>query len=108
MSVPRLGDRDRQIVIQRDQGATQSATGQPVTNWQTLYTLWAAVQPVYGMEAYRSQRVTASQVRVFTTEYVAGITAKDRISYESKYWNITNIAELGRQEGLEITAEVVE
>lgn len=102
-----IGRMDRQIIIQRVT-ETRDSIGGLVETWSTLVSLWAQEIPVGGSEALRAGRTTATETSKFVSWYYAGITSKDRISYNSKIWNIVNLREIGLREGLEITAEVVQ
>lgn len=98
---------NRQIVIQRVT-ETRDTIGGVVETWATLVSLWAQETPIGGSEALRANRTTATETSKFVFWYYSGLTSKDRISYNSKIWNILNIREIGLREGLEITAEVVQ
>ncbi len=101
----KAGKMDRKIVFQRDNGTTEDAIGHPIKNYQTLRTEWASVEPVSGSEAFKSGRDLGERVARFTCHYFAGLTEKDRISYDSEYWDIQYIREIGRKELLEVMAQ---
>lgn len=98
------GRRDRQIIIQRST-LSETVIGAPDETWSTLYTLWADVEPVGGKEQLSSGREMSARLNRFRILYRAGITEKDKISYDGRAWDILTIRETGRREGLEITAE---
>ena len=50
------------------------------------------------------QEVNVNRV-IWTIRYRTGLTALDRIEYDSQYYYITGIQELGRQEWLRIYTE---
>lgn len=100
------GKLDRTIVIQR-RTATPNDYNEEIYSWATLVTIKAAVLPALGWERFRSGREMSADTARFIVRYYSGITVKDRISYNSKTWDITGIAEMGRRRFLELTAEVV-
>lgn len=102
------GKMDRRILIE-SRSVARSASGEETETWSTFATVWARFQPMTGREFYSaggSQNVPAETAR-FTVRYLDGVTAQHRIVHGSKTWNIRNVAEIGRREGLEITAEAV-
>ena len=99
------GQMDRLIVIQRST-ATRDTVGQEIVTWSTHATVWAHVTPIGGSELLKNQRDVAPLTSKFVIRYISTITEKDRISYDSRYWDILAIRELGRREGMELTAEV--
>jgi SPP1 family predicted phage head-tail adaptor len=104
----KIGSMDRKIVIERSSSDTVDAAGAPVVTWATLYRIWAKVVPMSGSEALRLERQMSNQISRFFIRYVPDLDVSDRITYESKNWDILNIREIGRRESLEITAELVE
>lgn len=100
------GKLDRRIVIERAT-ETRDAIGGVTRTWATLTTVWAQEIPLPGKEMFQAGRETIVRVSRFIIRYVSGVTAKDRLNYDGKIWNITAVAELGRKTGLEILAEVV-
>lgn len=99
------GRMNRKVIIERVT-ETRDGIGGVTETWATQATVWAQQIPVGGSEALKAGRETASQTSKFLCWYVSGITEKDRLNFDSKYWNIINIKEIGYREGLEITAEV--
>lgn len=102
------GKMDRRIVIE-SRSVARSASGEETESWSTFATVWARFQPMTGREFYSAggaQNVPAETAR-FTVRYLAGVTPQHRITYDGKVWNIRNVAEVGRREGVEITAEAV-
>lgn len=95
------GRMDRQITIQgRDAG--ESVIGSPVNTWTNVATVWAEVQPVRGDEVVKLGKETASEMAKFIIRYRSDVSQTNRISYNSKIYNIQYVREFGRAEGLEI------
>lgn len=102
------GSLDRRIVIE-SRSVTRSESGEETETWATFATVWARKQPMTGREFYSAggaQNVPAETAR-FTVRWLTGITAQHRVVEGGKTWNIRNVAELGRKEGLELTAEAI-
>lgn len=101
------GNLDRRITIQRAT-YTQNALGeQIIATWNTLATVWAEVMPVSDGERIRALEVSAEITTRFRIRYsstVASVNPKDRISYDGRVYDISGVKEIGRREGLEITA----
>lgn len=108
MSKP-AGKRDRRIKIER-YTTTQNGLGEEIETWSALATVWANVVPISDGERIEAQQVNASISTRFTILYstdVDDVNPKDRIEYpvgSGTYYDIYGVKELGRREGLEITA----
>lgn len=102
----RAGRRDRKIIIERNSEGVADELGRPQPDWVTQHECWAEVNPISGVELLRMGKEVASKVNRFVILYVTGLLETDRISYESEYWDIMSFRELGRREGIEITAQV--
>lgn len=102
----RAGSLDRRIEIQR---ATESRDdlNNVVLTWATLRTVWAAKADVRDGERWAAMEVGAEVTTRFTirwSPYVADVNPKDRIRYGGRTYDIVAVKEIGRREGLEITA----
>lgn len=95
---------DRRITIE-EPTSTLAADGQPVDSWSTYREVWAEIKYGRGSEYFTAAQELAEQTATFRIWYDSGITKKMRISYNSLYWDILSIAELGYREGLEIIAQ---
>lgn len=100
------GKLDRRITLQR-YGITYNADNEPIEGFADLATVWASVQYASDGEKIRAAEVGATisirfQIRYSST--VAGINPKDRVIYDGKTFDISGVKELGRREGLEISA----
>jgi SPP1 family predicted phage head-tail adaptor len=97
---------DRRIVIETPT-ETQDSTGAAVATWTTLATVWAEVRPMTGKETFTADQVLGDATSIFIIRYRSDITDKMRISYGGNYYDIRYAREIGRREGLEITAQIV-
>jgi SPP1 family predicted phage head-tail adaptor len=69
--------------------------------------VWASKVDVSDGERLRADQVAANLTARFVVRhsaFAADLTAKDRIVYNGETFNIFGIKEIGRSEGLEITA----
>lgn len=97
---------DRRITLQR-YGVTYDSDNQPIEGFTDLATVWASVQYVSDGERVRAAEVGASITVRFQIRYsstVAVVNPKDRVVYGGKTFDISGVKELGRREGLEISA----
>ena len=100
------GKLDRRITLQRA-STTKNGFNEDVEAWGDIATVWASATPVSDAERVRAQQVGAVismrfQIRFSTA--VADLSPTDRLTYNGKTYNITAVKELGRRQGLEITA----
>lgn len=95
---------DRRIVFY-NQVETQSDTGFVTTGWTYYMGVWAYVRQTRGREYHEADNVNAEVIKYFRIRYRRNISPKMRIVYESRNYDILEIRELGRREGLLITAK---
>lgn len=94
---------DRRIRLERAT-STIDEFGREDKTWGLLSEVWARVEYGAGNETRLNMEVTAEQRRTFAIRWLDGLLVTDRVTYESRAWEILDIAELGRRDGLEITA----
>jgi SPP1 family predicted phage head-tail adaptor len=102
----RAGRLDRRITIERAT-ETRDAFNNPVLAWGPLATVWASVEHIRDSERWSAQEVGAAVQMRFQIRYsqaVADVNPKDRLTYEGREFDIVAVKELGRREGLELTA----
>lgn len=101
------GALDRRITIQREVQTGTDGFNVPITQWTDLATVWASVTPMSDGERWRAAEVSAEVTTRFLIRYssqVSTVNPKDRIQYEGRLYDIYGVKEVGRREGLEITA----
>lgn len=98
----RAGNLDRRIRLERAT-TEENDFGAEVKAWALLAEVWARVEYGAGNEVRTDMEVKAEQRRTFSIRW-RELLVTDRIVYESRVWEILDIAELGRRDGLEITA----
>lgn len=100
------GKLDRRISIQR-YGISYNADNEPIEGFTDLATVWASVQYASDGEKARAGEVAATVSVRFQTWWstaVSTVNPKDRVAYDGKVFDIVGVKELGRREGLEISA----
>lgn len=100
------GKMDQRITIER--ATTLADTfGTPVPSWSAYLSCWAEVRYGTGQERREAAQQVASAPATFRIRYsvaAAGIAEIDRIAHRGATWDIKSVVELGRNEGIEITA----
>ena len=97
---------DRRITFQTFT-TVQDAAGEPIKTWTDLITVSASKLDVTGRERFTARQELAEETTVFRIRYRTDINATHRIVYDSKTYDIEGLAELGRREGLDITATAI-
>ena len=97
-----IGKMDRFITIQTETN-TQDASGGNVKSWATFKQVWASKKDQSGAEGIEQARDTATTKTFFKIRYISNLTQKHRILFDSVYYDIEVIKELGRREGQELT-----
>ena len=100
------GKMDRKIVLQRFT-ETFDSYNESVKTWATLATRWASYEPISDGERFRASETAATLSARFVIRYssaVATLNPKNRLTFDGTTYEILHVKELGRREGLEITA----
>jgi SPP1 family predicted phage head-tail adaptor len=97
----RAGALDRRITIQA-LTVSQGATGGVVETWADLATVWAQWLPGAGNEKFVAPAVYAEASGRFRVRYRPGVTARNRVLYNGIEWDIIDIQEVGRRDGLDL------
>ena len=100
----RAGRRDRQVIIKRFT-TTENVVGAPEKVESTYATVWAAKIPMSGNEAVQLERETSTEIAGWEMLFDSAVTPKDWLEVDGKAWDILYIREVGREEGMIITAE---
>ncbi|MEN7549315.1 phage head closure protein [Rapidithrix thailandica] len=106
------GKLDRRITLERFT-VTQDDYGQEIKTWEVLASVWAAVnaesRQTKGNERFEAHQQVAVSEHIFQIRYLPGLTSttdeKMRIVYRNALYNILDVKEIGRREGLEIITE---
>ena len=70
------------------------ANGELVNTWADYVSLWASIEPLVGREYFTAKQFSAETTGKLRMRYFAGITAKMRIKFGTRYFNITGISNI--------------
>lgn len=116
----RAGPLDRFVTLQR-KSESYSDSGEPIEVWADVVSRWyASVRPIPGDERFAGEQWIARQQVEFRTRWaqeVSDLSPLDRVIYpapgldetegnpvESTVYDIMDVSEIGRREGLLIKA----
>ena len=103
MHSPKL---DRKITLQRAT-TTTNEYGEEVQTWGTLATVWASKKDVSDGERIAAAAASAEIGTRFQIRWDSSwsdLSPLDRVVYDGRTYNISAVKEIGRREGLEISA----
>lgn len=95
----RAGQLRHRIKIQ-EQARTSDGAGGSTIAWNTIATISARVLPLAGQELFEAQKQNPKVSHRVEARYRAGVTAKNRILFDSRILNIeavANLEERGRE-----------
>jgi len=82
---------------------SQDSSGAIVSAWSTHAVVMAAYEPQGGSESFKEDQEQATQSVKFRIRYLAGVTAKMRIVYDGRHFDILSVADVGgRQKQLHL------
>lgn len=105
----RAGNLDRPVEL-RHRVLTQNAAGEKVASWPSTYaSVWAQKRDVRGMKRFTAQQFVADQTTEFTLRHRTDVLQTDRLvtTDDGKVYEITQIAEIGRREGLDLLCRAI-
>ena len=94
----RIGALDERIVVEQ-YSTTANEYGEPIKTWSTSGTLWARVEYLNGGNAEKFVEATENEYRAvrFTVRYRTSVSNKNRILYNSQYYDVREIQHEGRK-----------
>lgn len=96
------GKLDRRITLLKPTTA-QDSYGAMTEAFASDGTVWANVKQVDGGESFQDDQHTAKKTLVFTIRYRSGITPSWRVQFDGEIYDLDDVAEVGRREGLALT-----
>jgi SPP1 family predicted phage head-tail adaptor len=99
------GGLDRRITIESLTVAPGTDYGEPTETWTTFKKVWAAVLPMTGRELAVAQQISGEMTVKFIIRWLSGVKDNMRILYDSVYYDIFRVEEVGRQDAVEIWAK---
>lgn len=100
------GALDRRVRIHRRNGAI-NAFGEQAETWLDLGAVWASRRDVSDAERMAAAELGGAVTTRFRVRYsslTSQIGARDRLVSEGRTYEVTGVKEIGRREGVEITA----
>lgn len=101
-----IGRLDRVLEI-HSPSLAQDAVGQMVETFALLATVWAAKMDIRPRERLAAQQVLATETTTFRIRHRSDVTAQCRLVCEGQTYKVEGLAEVGRREGLDITATAI-
>jgi SPP1 family predicted phage head-tail adaptor len=100
----KAGNLDRRITFY-EQRSTKDEFGGFVSRLYPIATVWAAVASMAGrlIDGESQQRAAEADTRI-SMRYRGDITQRSIVAYQGESYDLLNVAEIGRREGLEILA----
>ena len=102
----RAGKMDRRVTFQ-SQSQDYDELGQQENIWNNEFTLWASATPISDGEKFGSAEIKAYATHRFQVRWSSQsvlIKPTWRLVFDGATFDISGIKEIGRHEGLEITA----
>jgi len=101
-----IGKMDTRVKLQH-QTSVADSYGQPVEGWSDTATIWAqkidVVRAAVSLES-EAEMENTKYVSRFIIRYRSDVDGNARIEAGGRIYLITQVAELGRKEGLEVVA----
>ncbi|QDP57384.1 MAG: putative head completion protein [Prokaryotic dsDNA virus sp.] len=102
------GRMDRRITLERFTEVGRDAFNDPIMDWAPICPpVWASKEDIRDGERWSAQEVGAEVTTRFQVRWssaVADFNPKDRVLFGGRVYDVVAAKEIGRREGLEITA----
>lgn len=99
----RAGTLDRRITLLR-RSQTRNAYGEQVETFTEYATVWGQRLDVTGREMFASKGTIAENSAQFRLRYRSDVLYTDRLQCDGVEYDIVQVAELGRRDGLDLVA----
>jgi SPP1 family predicted phage head-tail adaptor len=99
-----IGKLDRRITIQQPTPGA-GLHGEPTETWSDFATVWANAYAGPGKEFVAARQINAEVSMQFQIHWISDLSTTMRIFYDGKYFDIVDIAEVGRRERINIFAK---
>lgn len=94
---------DRRIDLAHRTLATPNVQGERIASWGTPYaSVWAQKIEVSAREYFSAGAMLAEMTTRFRIRWRADVVPTDRVIFEGDAYNIRDMTEIGRREGLEL------
>jgi len=95
VGILRAGQLRHSIIIQKPTDA--NTYGKVASAWATHATVFAEVMPQTGSEYWSAKQTQEKEPIIFRIRYVAGITEKMRVSFNSKIYDINSVVNVSQR-----------
>ena len=102
----RAGDLDRRMIFESFTELKDS-TGYAVKTWSTFKTVWAMKTQLDGKERDVDENRSTGRMIKFRINWRSDLNNTMRIKFESQWYKIEDIKELGRKDGLQIITSLL-
>ena len=92
----KAGQLNQRVTIER-LTETVDKYGDSTSEWVTLATVWAAVEPLVGREYMAALQVQASVTTRIRMRYRPGVTPADRVTHEGHTYGIESVIDVRSQ-----------
>lgn len=102
----RAGLLDRRVTLQKALIA-QNDTGEEIKTWVDVATVWAEEKPTRGGERFTNPQLIGKAPTTFRIRWsstVRVLTDLHRAKFDGRYWDIVDVREINRREGIEFDA----
>lgn len=82
------------VQIQRPVDVTDGFGAAGQQNWETIATVWAAIEPASAREFVTAQQMAAEVNTLIRIRYFPGITPKMRVLYGTRWFDIQGIIDV--------------
>ncbi len=93
------GKLDKRILIQK-RVVEQDTFGEGLEDWSNLACVWAEIRGISGKEFFESRQEHAEDILEFKIRYRTDVVETNRIYYNNQYYDVFDVKEIGRKEGL--------
>jgi len=101
-----IGRLDRRIQLDAFTETKSPSSGGITTTWTALGRVAAQITYRNGQEDFSAEQKQAVQTVVFRIRYrAAAVNTRLQVTYQGKQFDILAVAEVGRREALDLTAE---
>lgn len=97
----RIGGLDRPITVQ-DVVDVRDAFGGIMETWTDSGYTWGHIVQNWGGERFNDEQRQGTNTIMFIIRWVAGLSAKHRLIYDDRIYNVMSVAEMGRRDALQV------
>ncbi len=92
--VVKTGDLRHQVVIEQKTQTGTGSRGEPQVTWSTRITRWGKIETLAGRKAEIARQLVPTATHMVTIRWNAAVTARDRVTFKGRIFNIGNLADV--------------